>query len=878
MTDTPVARRRLKRATVRKLALFSSSALAVLGIAAAAYFFMSGHLASRAEQENQALKLQVESLAERIAGVIGGAALKLSVIGDRAEVADALIRRDTAALKSLSGAAGSGVKNLLAVRLLTEDTRTPDESTNPPMGFASLDMIARASAGDGNVPAEMHMVGTDQAHIVVLQPIHASDGRLLGFVHGSFSPELVQAPIAELAGGGWVSLTQPVPRAAPQRIAGAGGVEPPADESQVSAAVPGTAWTVHYAGSPGTAAMSEAGRQAEGSGSKLLVWLGGGALLVLLFAGALVFWLRHRADMAGETVILQGAVRAIMDGAHPGLERLVPGLAGMSPAAAPANAALNDRLEGDDITTFTPSGAAAEDAAAAEAADRAEIDAIFAVDGGGIEVSEGDEPDTMDSKSSPAEAPDPTLADTPVPDTGEGRVPSVIFRAYDIRGIVGETLTTDTVRLIGLALGSEAFERGQQGIVVARDGRLSSPEFAEALIGGLLDSGRDVIDIGCVPTPVLYFATHYLDTGSGVMITGSHNPGNYNGFKIVLDGQTLSGEAISAIRARIEAEDFTSGSGNLQNAEMISEYVRRISEDVPVALGNALKVVVDCGNGVPGVVAPQLLRALGHDVVELYCEVDGNFPNHHPDPSQPENLQDLIDLVSLENADLGLAFDGDGDRLGVVDAAGNVIWPDRQMILFARDVLARNPGGEIIFDVKCSGRLRTAIEEAGGKATMWNTGHSLIKAKMQESGALLAGEMSGHIFFKERWYGFDDAMYSAARLVEIICNADVPAVELFAALPDGVATPELKIELPESEHKPVMAALLEAADFPDATITTIDGLRVDFEDCWGLIRPSNTTPCLVLRFEGDDADALARVQARFRELIGGVAPGLSLPF
>ena len=427
-------------------------------------------------------------------------------------------------------------------------------------------------------------------------------------------------------------------------------------------------------------------------------------------------------------------------------------------------------------------------------------------------------------------------------------------------------------------LGAEADARGQKTIVVARDGRHSSETLLAALTKGLLESGRDVLDIGLTPTPVLYFATHYLDAHSGIMITGSHNPAQYNGLKIVLDGETLWGDAIQAIRQRIENGDFIDGTGSMQSAEIVPDYIRRISEDIPVTLGNALKVVVDCGNGVPGIVAPAILRAIGHDVVELFCEVDGDFPNHHPDPSQPENLQQLINTVADEGADLGLAFDGDGDRLGVVDGEGNIIWPDRQMILFARDILARNAGAKIIYDVKCSRLLGAEITAHGGEPIMSQTGHSLIKAKMKETGALLAGEMSGHIFFQERWYGFDDALYAAARLLEILINSAESPGEIFAALPSGVATPELRLDMPEEAHADFMQQVLAAANFENAEVITIDGLRVEFSDSWGLIRPSNTSPYLILRFEGDDEGALETVKGQFRDLLTGIDAGLSLPF
>lgn len=453
-----------------------------------------------------------------------------------------------------------------------------------------------------------------------------------------------------------------------------------------------------------------------------------------------------------------------------------------------------------------------------------------------------------------------------------------IFRTYDIRGVVDETLNEETVYLIGRALGTEAARLDQGVVVLGRDGRLSSPDFHAAMLRGLIESGRNVIDIGLVPSPLLYFATHYLNTPTGIMITGSHNPGNYNGIKMVMAGRTLSGEEIQALRRRVDARDFVSGEGSVESVEILSDYIRRVSEEIPLSLGRSLKVIVDCGNGVPGLVAPNLLRAIGHDVEELYCDVDGHFPNHHPDPSQPDNLEDLIACVRGQGADLGLAFDGDGDRLGVVDANGNIIWPDRQMVLFAREVLSRNPGAPIIFDVKCTGRLADAIREAGGEPVMYKTGHSLIKSKMQEIGAPLAGEMSGHIFFKDRWYGFDDALYSACRLLEILVNSEQSPAEIFAALPAGVSTPELKLPLPENRHADFMQQIFERANFGDATITDTDGLRVDFSDSWGLIRPSNTTPCLVMRFEGDTAEALGAVQEKFRALILEVDPAADLPF
>ena len=451
-----------------------------------------------------------------------------------------------------------------------------------------------------------------------------------------------------------------------------------------------------------------------------------------------------------------------------------------------------------------------------------------------------------------------------------------IFKAYDVRGVVDKTLTEDAVYWIGRALGTEAEARGEQHIYVARDGRLSGPKLIAALTRGLTEAGRDVTDLGMAPTPVLYYAAYELGSGSGIMITGSHNPPEYNGLKMVLGGTTLSGPDIQQLRKRIESGALSKGAGSVDKADVVAQYIKRISSDVKLA--KPMKVIVDCGNGVAGGVAPQLLRALGCEVSELFCEVDGNFPNHHPDPSKPENLLDLKQALARQQADIGLAFDGDGDRLGVLTPTGRVIWADRQMMLYAQDVLSRNPGAEIIYDIKCTTNLHKIIEQAGGKATMWKTGHSFVKAKLKESGAQLAGEMSGHIFFKERWYGFDDAAYTASRLLEILSKDNRPADEIFNTLPDSINTPELNMATEEGENHPLVEKLVAAADFPNAKITTIDGLRVDFDDGFGLVRASNTTPCLVFRFEATNEEALARIQEDFRKLVTHQAPGAELPF
>ncbi|MCK0163421.1 phosphomannomutase/phosphoglucomutase [Marinobacter sp. S6332] len=451
-----------------------------------------------------------------------------------------------------------------------------------------------------------------------------------------------------------------------------------------------------------------------------------------------------------------------------------------------------------------------------------------------------------------------------------------IFRAYDIRGIVGETLSAAIVEKIGAAIGSEAISRGLVSLCIGYDGRHSSPELADALARGVMASGCNVIHVGAVPTPVLYFATHHLENGSGVMVTGSHNPANYNGLKIMLGGETLSGDAIMSLFQRIKSGNLAAGRGTQSSEDVRRAYLDRIVGDIAVAA--PLKVVVDAGNGIAGELGPMLIEELGCEVVPLYCEVDGDFPNHHPDPGKPANLADLIERVKAEGADLGVAFDGDGDRLGLVTNTGKIIWPDRLLMLFARDVVSRNPGADVLYDVKCSRRLASVISESGGRPIMWKTGHSLMKAKMKETGALLAGEMSGHIFFAERWYGFDDGLYAAARLLEILGIEDRHSEEVFEDFPEDISTPELNVEVTESSKFSIMEQLGQEGEFGDGNISTIDGIRVDYADGWGLCRASNTTPVLVLRFEAETEEALARIKDIFRSQLQKVAPDLVAEF
>ena len=453
-----------------------------------------------------------------------------------------------------------------------------------------------------------------------------------------------------------------------------------------------------------------------------------------------------------------------------------------------------------------------------------------------------------------------------------------IFKAYDIRGVIGKTLDAGIARHIGRAFGAAALAKGERKVVIGRDGRLSGPELAAALAEGLRDAGVDVIDLGVVATPMVYFGTNVLDTRSGIMVTGSHNPPDYNGFKMVLAGEAIYGDAILALHDSIAAYDgkIAGQRGAYGTHDIRAAYIERIVGDVKLA--RPIKIAVDCGNGVAGAFAPELFRRMGAEVIELFCEVDGHFPNHHPDPAHPENLQDLIRALEETDAELGLAFDGDGDRLGIVTKDGHIIFPDRQMMLFAAEVLSRNPGAEILYDVKCTRHLAPWIEQHGGRALMWKTGHSLVKAKLKETGAPLGGEMSGHIFFKDRWYGFDDGLYAGARMLEILTRESDPS-KLLNGLPIASSTPELHLHLQEGENFALIDTLRKQASFPGSErVNDIDGLRVEYADGFGLARSSNTTPVVVLRFEAETPQALERIQADFKRVILAAKPDAHLPF
>ncbi|MCC2638829.1 MAG: algC [Moraxellaceae bacterium] len=715
-----------------------------------------------------------------------------------------------------------------------------DPATPSGLSYAQQDMVLRLAAGkEANPEISFFENGAIKSQVVTFgRVLKGEDGRpagvlLLGF---SFTP-LANALKSFAPDAGAIELTQKVGNEKASILKSGEGVAQPGD----SGATPNPGWELHF--SP---AASLGG--SHDSSSILLLFAG----LVPLVAGACAI---------GCVLLLQRRSRADLQGINSYCENFFHYGNRQRPALNYSDSA---RLLGD-LDRYGAELRAGRVGAKGTPGDEL----------GDMSIADGESSGLF--AAAPAPAPRPARAPAAAPAAPQpAALRTEIFRAYDIRGVVGEGLTREVARSLGQAIGSEAAARGEQTVVVGRDGRLSGPDLVAGLIEGLRACGRDVIDVGMVPTPVLYFAAKTIGTGSGVMVTGSHNPANYNGFKIMLAGDTLAGDEIQDLRARIEKGNFTAGSGGLNQANVAQDYVDRVSTDI--ALARPLNIVVDAGNGAAGPIGLRVLEALGCNVTPLYCDVDGNFPNHHPDPSKPENLEDLVRAVASNGADIGIAFDGDGDRIGVVTAQGKMIFPDRLMMLYAKHVLTTNPGADIIFDVKCTRDLRALITTMGGRPVMCKTGHSFIKAKLKETGALLAGEMSGHIFFNDRWFGFDDAVYSAARLLEILSLESGTSDEVFAEFPENPSTPEINIPVSDESKFGFMETLRAQARFPDGNVITIDGLRVEFADGWGLVRASNTTPCLVARFEGRTPEALAAVQTKFRTLLAGVDASLQIPF
>ena len=780
---------------------------------------------------------------------------RLEVIARDPDVVNAFEQLDTEAMKTLEGQLAQVLPKAIGVRLVRIGTLDVDMNSVPPISNVTLELLRNSGRGRNPAP-EVVRIGQPDQYIAMVENVLDAEGKVIGFVLAGISTEIISDGLSNIRSiPGYLEFQQEY--SGRVHVLGSVGNASLKSGNPIDiTALEGSLWRVVYWPSP-----EEDFRAATES----TIFLGGIVLIILLVtvggfvayrkldnaintdASNLMTMMLDRPDEAPDVKNTKLNLRIFYDMAYTLLRAYEERMAKRNKGNQHShNAPLSTPTLADDVPTTKPPSAMPESEAAEVPAD--------------VQQRAGDQVEEGLEVSGSSEQPlDPS-----------------IFRAYDIRGVVDKQLSESTVRWIGQAIGTEAYERGEQTIIVGRDGRNSGERLLQALKEGIMASGRDVIDIGMVPTPLLYFATNYLQSRSGVMVTGSHNPPEYNGLKIVLAGDSLHGEEITSLYNRIRRRDMLSGEGSESTADIMADYINNITGDI--ALAQPLKVVIDAGNGVAGAVAPILFQALGCEVIGLHCDVDGSFPNHHPDPSKPENLKELQEMVIKQKADIGLAFDGDGDRLGVVDSSSTIIWPDRQMMLFSKDVLSRHPGADIIFDVKCSRHLQKTIKEANGRPIMWRTGHSYIKSKMKETGALLAGEQSGHIFFKERWYGFDDGLYAGARLLEILAHEVGKSAEVFAELPESLSTPELNLPMDDNLKFAFIERLAAEGDFAGGRVTDIDGVRIDYSTGWGLVRASNTTPNLVIRFEAETEQDLINIQAVFRQQMLRFEPDLKLPF
>jgi phosphomannomutase/phosphoglucomutase len=788
--------------------------------------------------------------AEGIAGAIA-ARLESAVQGRRQLLqlaladgrgARALEGADADALQTLQAELQGRIPGVVQLRLLGREVNHPDPSGPAPLGYAGLEMIRSTIASGSPSLAEVHQIESGVPYLAMAVPVSADSG-VVGALFAAWDLRLVNRLVETApAMPGQLQLRQGGSKGF-VLARGPGASDFTTADGRV--AVSDSIWEVAYVIEPQTGALGDLA-------TLLLIVVAGAAVLL---AVSLLQWRALGRDLRVDMGAILNLGEAILRGdatatVHPRLANTGDALALLSQYARDARATpAGGRLPG-----AKPVAVRAGDAAPPPH---------------GLDVTEID--------SDPAEFLAGAQAGrTPGAPVAEVDIAESLFRAYDIRGIVGDTLNAGVAELLGRAVATLVQEQGGRSVAVARDARLSSPELAEALVRGLTGSGCDVLDIGQAPTPLLYFAIQTQPVQAGVMVTGSHNPPEYNGFKIVVGDRVIDGAELLALREQMGSGVFAQGNGSVERVDLLSDYIEAVTREVQLA--RPLKVVVDAGNGVAGDLAIATLEALGCEVVPVFCEPDGTFPNHHPDPSQPDNLASLILEVEAQEADIGIALDGDGDRLGVVDERGNLIWPDRLLMLLAADVLGRHPGVDIIYDVKSSRHLASFVLSHGGRPIMWRSGHSRMRAKMLETGALLGGEFSGHLFIKERWYGFDDAIYAAARLLEIMALESRPASELFSEIPDSPASPEYQLMLEEGQSEELMRALDPHKMFDDARLVELDGLRVEFAEGWGLIRPSNTTPSLTFRFEADDERALEEIKSRFRGLLERVAPDLEAPF
>ncbi len=856
------------------------SAIAVLMIVfvGASIYRISSVQIAQAKQDS-AISV-AKSAALGITGQVNLLTDALQKMAQDSEVLAAVTSSDLSQLNTVAAKLERYLPGILKVRILLPGISELDDKSVPKMGYADLDMV-RETFTKNQLPAIQGDIGADR-HLAITRQI-TQNNQVVGVILASLNYDFITKSMASVElKGGHLELRQ---ASLVLGSAGVQGNEEQSDDAQIEVA--NTSWDLHY----------HYAEDVTFSGSDFII----GIIVIVATLALLVFFIGYRRLSALLRQDLGTVLKAYKD-------MMTNKVQGNYPVALPEMNAIVSTLVQFKRVLDTQDADVATDSNS----DFVDMEMSGFFDDFDDPIVAGGTTSWMGEESAPASK---DLADniidddyfiqqinemvelrpspTATPKTPENTVPDffempgslkkkadagTIFKAYDIRGVVGKTLTKEIIYDIGRALGTQAIQHKCKTIVVGRDGRISSPALAEALVKGLISTGLDVLDIGMVPTPILYFVAKHTEGRSGVMITGSHNPPEYNGLKMIINDVTLAGEGIQQLKACIEKEDFATGpAGNIElNTQYHNEYIGIISEYIQIK--RPMTVVLDCGNGVAGELGPMLLKSLGCEVIELFCDIDGSFPNHHPDPSNPKNLTELIATVKHYNADIGLAFDGDGDRLGVVDSNGKIIWPDRQMMLFAKNVLAGNPGAEIIYDVKCSRHLTEQIIKFGGRPLMWKTGHSLMKAKIKETGAKLAGEMSGHIFFNDRWFGFDDALYAAARLLDILSRDSRSSAEVFADFPDSINTPELVVMMEEGENFSVMDELLKIAHFTDGKMTEIDGMRVDFADGWGLVRASNTTPSLVIRFEADTDAAMSRIQELFKRLLKNIKPDIALPF
>ena len=777
-----------------------------------------------------------EAVAARLAGAVTARRDLLALVLSEGRAAAALSSGDPSAIKAEEAVIQQRVAGLLQVRLLPRDASQPDPAGAAPLGYAGLDLLRRTVDSGRPSAAEIHQIKSGAPYLAMALPVNVAGGNA-GVLFAAWDMRflvglLEQSPafqgrlqLVQGGDGGYVLAKGP------------GGHDGPLTEGAVE--VPDSIWKVSYGTDPDTGGMGGLLTMAS------VVAAGGLALLLSVF----LQWRALARDLRADMGTLVNLGEAIL--------RRENGAARQAQVASTRDAIAL-------LSQYARESREMPATAAAPAVRRA-------VPMAGLPESRTQGMEVEELDSDPAELLAARPRKAPKID-----IPDTLFRAYDVRGVVGQALTGPFAELLGQAVATLVQEQGGHRVAVARDARPSSPQLAEALVRGLNAGGCDVLDIGQAPTPLLYFAMHTQPVQAGVVVTGSHNPADYNGFKIVIGDRVLDGDELLALRRRMLEGVFSQGNGSIERVDLVAEYVEAVVREVQLA--RPLKVVVDAGNGVAGDLAVATLEALGCEVVPLFCEPDGSFPNHHPDPSQPDNLASLMLEVQAQDADIGIALDGDGDRLGVIDNTGANVWPDSILMLLAADILGRHPGVDILYDVKSSRHLASFILGHGGRPIMWKSGHSRMRAKMLETGALLGGEFSGHLFIKERWFGFDDAVYAAVRVLELLALEPRGASELFAELPSSPSTPEYHLMLEEGQSRELMRALDAHKVFDDARLVELDGLRVEFGSGWGLIRPSNTTPSLTFRFEADDERSLEEIKSRFRDLLRRVAPDMQAPF